>query len=351
MPNETILIIDDKEVSLLSAKSTFQGSYNIKSFSSLKSAKCFLNSCEPSELPDLILMDVFLQGEYGLTMIDFLKKNEKFANIPFIFQSGGYDPDLQASCFEAGASDFILKPYNRIVARKRVERAIKMSKLQHNLEGEIRAQTELMLAIANELIRQSSELVDVLISTIGTNDKSTQGHSSRVCVFAEALAKKVGYPEEKLSAIRRAGLLHDIGKIGVSNHILNKEGKLTTDEYSVIMLHPEMGEKILSKMDNFEIEANCAAQHQERWDGKGYPCGLQGEAISYEARIVTIADVYDVMRFGRIYQAPKTNEIIAKEFEDKAGTQFDPELALVFADMIRSGEMDECINKKQKYFA
>lgn len=341
-----MLIVDDEEKALGIVQGLFQDAYQIKICSSAKSAKCFFSFASKEELPDIVIIDVSLPEEGGFDLANYLKNDPALEKIPFVFQSSSYDPTLQERAFELGASDFILKPYNKTIANARISKAIEMSVLKNNLKNEVERQTFLVKEMAEELMRKSIEILDVLVSTIETSDEYTKGHSSRVSIFSEALAKKSRYPREKLPIIRRAGMLHDIGKIGVSDRILNKNGKLSKNEYSIVKQHPEDGSKILSNIDNFVIEADVALHHHEKWDGTGYPFGIKGDAISIESRIVAIADVFDVMKFGRIYQVPKTNEEIAEEFERLAGTQFDPNLAKLFAKMVRNGELDKLITKK-----
>lgn len=336
-----LFIVDDDQMALGIAKSLFSTNYDVETFESNVSLKVKLNSLQKMDMPDLILLDVFLPNEDGFEMASYLINDKRYHEIPFIFQSGSYDPELQQKGFECGASDYILKPYNSAVAMKRIEKAIEMAKLKCNLKREVEIQSFMAKKRAEQLEKNTLQIVDALLTTINAKDEYTKGHSKRVALVCVELAKRISYPEEDIDSLRNAGVLHDIGKIGVKDAILDKPKRLTNDEYSLIQSHPIKGYEILSKIDNFQMESDVARHHHEWFDGTGYPDGLKDEEISLEARIVSIADVYDVMRFGRVYQSPKTKEEIAAEFEKMAGTQFDIGLAFIFAGMIREGKLED----------
>lgn len=356
VPFYKMIVIDEDEIALEMVKGLFGDLYEMICFSSYKSAKVFLNSLDVLDLPDIILIDVVkqckdisyqsnLQIDDGFEMIEYLKNHHLFSKIPLICQSNNYDCEMQEKCFNMGANDFVLKPYNKTIVNARISNAIKISLYQKQLESDLEYQVQKNQERKDKLSNNAIQVVNALASTIETNHLYTKGHSSRVAEFSVALAKKIRYPKNKLGFLRQAGLLHDIGKLGITHKILNKTDKLSDTEYYEVKIHTTLGYNILSSLEDFKIEKDIALHHHERWDGKGYPDGLEGKNISLEARIVAIADSFDVMKFGRCYQRPKTNDEIANEFEAMAGIQFDPKLAITFAQMVRNGEIDKIIKK------
>ena len=154
------------------------------------------------------------------------------------------------------------------------------------------------------------------------------------------MSEALGLSNYKIKELEMTGLLHDIGKISIDEGILNKPGKLTNDEWNEIKKHPEIGYRILSTVNELAEIAEYVLSHHERWDGKGYPRGLKGDKISFESRIIALADTYDAMTSNRAYRKAISKEIVLDEIKRCAGTQFDPELAGVFIKMMGSNEIN-----------
>ncbi|ODN29705.1 metal-dependent phosphohydrolase [Fervidobacterium thailandense] len=171
------------------------------------------------------------------------------------------------------------------------------------------------------------------------HDKYTKGHSKNVAAVASLIAERLGLSDEMIRKTYWASLLHDIGKIVIPSHILNKEGKLTIEEFEVIKKHPVYGHDFLTTSEDLKELAKYVLHHHERWDGKGYPMGLSGEDIPLISRIISVADAYDAMRSDRPYRRGLPLEVIRKELIEHAGMQFDPEIAKVFVKMIDNGEV------------
>ena len=175
--------------------------------------------------------------------------------------------------------------------------------------------------------RMSMQIVQTLVKTIDAKDSYTNGHSARVAQYSVMLAKRMGFKEEELGRLEYTALLHDVGKIGVSDAILNKKGKLTEEEYAIIKEHSEIGAQILSTITELPDVAVGARYHHERYDGKGYPDGLKGEEIPLFARIIAVADSYDAMTSKRSYRDALPQELVRQEITRGIGTQFDPRIA------------------------
>lgn len=181
--------------------------------------------------------------------------------------------------------------------------------------------------------------LQALNRTIEAKDEYTGEHIDRVQEFSVKIGKKVGLSEERLEQLRYASILHDIGKIGVPDLILGKPDKLTEDEWAEMKKHPEIGERIVGQVNHLSRAAKIIGQHQEKYDGSGYPKGLEGEEITLEARIVAVADAWDAMRTARPYREALPKEEALKEVRENKGTQFDPEVVDILLEMIKEREV------------
>ena len=173
-----------------------------------------------------------------------------------------------------------------------------------------------------------------LAATVDAKDHYTYGHSKKVSKYATDLAKALGLPDERVSAIHAAALLHDIGKIGVSDEILKKVGPLNDEEWKPIYAHPTMGVSILKHVENLKDCLAAVQYHHEHYDGRGYPSGLKGSNIPLDARILAVADAFDAMTSSRPYRNQMTDEQAIEEIARCSGTQFDPEIARVFIELM-----------------
>lgn len=183
--------------------------------------------------------------------------------------------------------------------------------------------------------------VYALVSTVEVKDPYTYGHSRKVNTYAVALAEAAGLSPEEVSRVSTAALLHDIGKIGVPDRVLNKKGKLTKEDWEAIRSHPRLGATIVGNIPNLAPCVSTILHHHEKWDGSGYPEGLKGEQISVEARILAIADAFEAMSAARPYRSALCNEKVLRELRRGAGSQFDPELVEVFISIIEAGLPDK----------
>ncbi len=205
------------------------------------------------------------------------------------------------------------------------------------LDDEVRRQTKLANDRANKLERLTDETVLALARAIDAKDKYTNGHSLRVSKYSVELARKLGWDENQLAELKREALLHDIGKIGVPDAVLNKPGKLTQEEYETIKSHTTIGEQIFKGLENMHDVSDVILYHHERYDGKGYPQGLAGKDIPDRARIVAIADAYDAMNSNRIYRPALGKEKIREELVGGSGKQFDPDYLPAFLYLFDNG--------------
>lgn len=189
-------------------------------------------------------------------------------------------------------------------------------------------------------VRIGNETIFSIANAVEARDRNTGKHSFRVAEYAVSIARELGFNEKELDALHKTGLLHDIGKIGVPDSILNKPARLTDEEYAIMKTHVDIGGEILKDFTLVERVAEGAKFHHERYDGKGYPNGLKGEEIPLNARIIGIADAFDAMTANRVYRKALDMEQVVAELKRCSGTQFDPGLVEIMLELIESGSLN-----------
>ena len=196
----------------------------------------------------------------------------------------------------------------------------------------------------NEIINES---IETFTGFIDAKDPYTNGHSKRVAEYTRLIAREMGYTGEELDRIYYVALLHDCGKIGVPDNILRKPGRLTDEEFEIIKSHTVRGGEILSSFRSLNNVGEGARYHHEKYDGSGYPEGKAGEDIPLIARMICVADSFDAMNTNRVYRKKLTKEYIIDEIEKNKGKQFDPEIADVFLELLRSGKVEKGWGRKR----
>ncbi len=217
------------------------------------------------------------------------------------------------------------------------------AELYGNVTEKNREYTKMLDEKTKEIQKMTFQAITVIANTIDAKDEYTKGHSQRVSEYSYALAKELGLEEKEAQNIRNIALLHDIGKIGVPDSVLNKPGKLTDSEYEIMKQHPIVGADILKDIKMIPGLDIGAKYHHERYDGKGYPSGLKGEDIPFIARIICVADAYDAMSSNRVYRKRFSEEKILEELERSRGTQFDPQIAEAFIRLLKEKKIKPLI--------
>jgi len=250
------------------------------------------------------------------------------------------DVDVAVSCLAIGAMDYLMKPFNIEEVRARVRQALEKRRLvidnreyQQQLEQRVRAQ-------ATRLEELFLGTMQAFAAALEVKDLYTRGHSIRVSQYSVAIARAMELDAETIRQIEIGGHLHDIGKIGVREAVLNKPGPLTDEEYEHIMTHPVVGWRILSPLlTDVPLALNIVRSHHERFDGRGVPDGLQGQEIPLEARIAAVADAFDAMTSGRAYRRGGRMSVTAaaEEVERCRGSQFDPAIVDAFCHAVSCG--------------
>ena len=278
--------------------------------------------------PDLILLDINMPGMDGFETLTKLREEEtEIADIPVVFLTSENDTDAEKKALGLGAKDFIKKPFIPEILTLRVKQIAELLRLQKRLSDEVEKKTK-----ENEQLFLN--VVSSLAGAIDAKDTYTNGHSSRVAEYSREIARRYGYNMKEQSDIYIIGLLHDVGKIGVPDYVINKPGKLTDEEFAYIKKHPVIGSQILKNIKEMPKLSIGARWHHERYDGTGYPDGLVGEEIPEEARIIAVADAYDAMSSQRSYRKIMPQEKIRNEIINGSGTQFDPRFAEIMVKMI-----------------
>lgn len=327
---QTVLVVDDSGLNLRVAMNILKEHFEVTCANSGPAAFEVMKK----QIPDLILLDYHMPVMDGFQFIEKLRGMEEYKDIPIIMLTADNDRDTEVRGFQAGVMDFIAKPFVNEIMVQRVARILELSRLQKNLQSEVAVQTQKAEERRNQVEKLSDEVMRTLANTIDAKDPYTNGHSLRVAKYSKEIAKRAGFNKAKQKEIYQMALLHDIGKIGVPDDIINKDTRLTDEEYAAIRRHPAIGSDILKTIEEIPDIMIGARWHHERFDGRGYPDGLVGEEIPECARIIGVADAYDAMTSKRSYRNILAQEVVRGEIEKGKGTQFDPFFAEIMMQMI-----------------
>jgi len=321
-----ILIVDDVELNLDMLEMILNDEYYIMTAMNGKQAVEILEKCH--EEIAVLLLDLVMPEMDGFAVMDFMKAKGYMEKIPVLVISGETAVKTEKDCFEYGVSDFIRKPFDSILVKKRVNNIFHLFSYQNELEEKVEKQTDalrrqfkLLQHQAAQLKKSNENIIDILGTVVEHRHLESGEHIKRVKGFTEILAKEVmkeyqeyGLTERKIQVIVGSSSLHDVGKIAIPDSILLKPGRLTPDEFEYMKSHTTRGSEILDHLKDIwdeEYQKTCyeiCRHHHERFDGKGYPDGLKGDEIPISAQIVSIADVYDALVSERVYKSAYTKE-------------------------------------------
>ena len=284
---------------------------------------------------DIALLDIMMPGRSGIELLQDIKQISPDTTVLMITAMN--DMDTALSCIHFGAEDYITKPFNLDRMLLTVKNTLDKRRLvlenreyQANLEQKVCEQTELIRTVMGEINLAYEHTLAALIRALDAREKEVGSHSERVMAYASLLAQAAGIDEQGRSILARGALLHDIGKIGVSDNILLKPAKLDAAEWEIMRLHPAVGYEILTGIRYFAGAAELVLSHHERYDGAGYPHGLVGEAIPISARIFALVDTLDAMTSDRPYRKALSFQAVLDEVVNCSGRQFDPKLVEIF---------------------
>lgn len=295
--------------------------------------------------PHLVLLDIDMPGINGYQVCDKMKSNFHLKNIPVIFLSALHDNQAKVSAFQHGGVDYVTKPFRIEELNARISTHLELQ----SLRDELQSHNEALQKMVNDQFREinAAQLATIysLIKLSESRDDDTGKHIDRVGSYAQHLTKAARLStlfnceinDQFEMDIYHASAMHDIGKVGISDAVLLKPGKLDKEEFDIIKTHPTIGFNTLDAISKsypqnhmISLGAEVAYSHHEKWDGSGYPRGLKGEQIPLCARIVAIADVYDALRSKRPYKVPFEHDQAIRFIKDGSGTHFDPDLINIF---------------------
>ena len=326
MKNHRILVVDDDKTNLQIVRDVLGKSYDLQLAISGETALRFV----ARRRPDLILMDLMMPGMDGKETMRLIRVEAANRDIPFVFLTASQNPEEEAACLSMGASDFITKPIVPSVLERRISRILELEDFHRDLQAKVEEKTRQYQELALESIF-------AIVNIIEAKDEITEGHSVRVAGYSIALARAMGYDEQRVDEVYQTGLLHDVGKIGIPDLILKKEGKLTSEEYGEIKEHTSIGGHILAAIETMGYLADGAKYHHEKFDGTGYPNGLKGKEIPEIGRIIAVADVFDALVSKRHYKEAMDVETAKAEILRGSGSQFDPDIVQVFLRLLDDG--------------
>lgn len=284
---------------------------------------------------DCVLSDINMPGMDGIELLRRIRQADH--DVAVIMITGAPDLDGALEAMRLGAHDHLAKPLNLAHLALTVDRAIEKKRLveenreyQRNLETMVLERTNQLREANEELRRLFMGSIKALAQALEAKDEYTQGHSERVAEVSVGIAQYLSLGESEIHDIWLAGFLHDIGKIGIQEAVLNKPGKLTASEWKCVQQHPVLAERILCPIDELIEVIQIVRHHHERYDGSGYPDGVAGSEIPLGARILSVADAYDALTSKRPYRDALSHEDAIAVLEEAAGTQFDPVIVRAF---------------------
>ena len=330
MQQKIVFVVDDNDTNLAMAEEALENQYRVLTLPSARSMFALLEKVKP----DLILLDIEMPEMDGFEALRLLKTNPAHSDIPVIFLTSMTDTTVEVRGFQLGVVDFITKPFSAPVLINRIRTHL-------DIDGLIRERTLQLQQLQNAIVFGFADIIE-------SRDHETGGHVERtseyVKILIQAMLDKGVYKDELGSmdcdSLVSSARLHDVGKVHTTDLILNKQDKLTQDEFTVMKTHTSEGEKIIEHISERANDADFlqnaklfAGYHHERWDGAGYPNGIIGTDIPLQGRIMAIVDVYDALVSQRPYKKPFTEDDAVRIIMENAGKQFDPVIANVFFEV------------------
>ncbi|MDR0350734.1 MAG: response regulator [Coriobacteriales bacterium] len=336
-----VILVDDNLSNLSIGKSILRGLYEVYPVPSAQK----LFECLERFMPDLILLDIEMPDVDGYEAMRRLRRDARFDDVPIIFLTARRDEESELHGLALGAADYVYKPFSAPLLLKRIETHLHLAAQKHELRLHNENLQELVAERTQQLFEMENAVLDTVAEMVEFRDSVTGGHVSRTQEYLRLLINKLIeehiYQEEvstwNLDFLIPSAQLHDVGKIAISDAILNKPGKLTFEEFETMKTHVLIGveaieriEKNTTSHDFLRHAKAIAGTHHEKWDGSGYPYGLAGTDIPLEGRLMAIADVYDALISTRPYKKALSTEEAERIIEEGRGTHFDPVLVDLF---------------------
>ena len=282
--------------------------------------------------PDVILLDVMMPRMDGFEVCRKIRAMPLLAEIPILMISTLSDSRSRLTGLEAGADDFIPKPFDRLELKARLSSLTRLNRYRR-----IVYQRNELDQLHRELLVAYDETIEGWADALDLRDKETEGHTRRVTARTVQLASLMGVPEDQKLHVWRGAMLHDVGKLGIPDAVLLKPGRLNDEEWKVMRQHPVYAHKWLSKIAYLRPALDIPYCHHEKWDGSGYPRGLRGEEIPLVARIFAVIDVWDALTNDRPYRAAQTPQQTLEYLQEQSGCHFEPAAVQAFLDCYVTG--------------
>ncbi|MDR2209570.1 MAG: response regulator [Azoarcus sp.] len=342
---QTIVMVDDNVTNLNIARNVLRSHYETYA---LPSGTVLFNLLEKIT-PDLVLLDIEMPGISGFEAIKKLKADERLSGIPIIFVTSRYDESSELEGLSLGAIDYITKPFSPALLLRRIKNHLLIAAQEKELKNFNANLMDKVNEKASQIIQMQFAILNVVAELVEFRDRKTGGHIARTQQYLDLLLKKMlnnGIYLEEISSwdltfLIPSAQLHDVGKIAISDTILNKPGKLTPEEFEIMKTHVRRGIDAIERIehetheDSFLYHAKrFAGYHHEKWDGTGYPHGLAGKDIPLQGRLMAIADVYDALISSRSYKEAIPLDVAKSIILDGNGKHFDPILINVFRDVV-----------------
>lgn len=333
---KVILIVDDTTSNIDVLSGILRQEYKVKiALNGERALK--LAVADPK--PDMILLDIMMPEMDGYEVCGKLKSNPATVKIPVIFVTAKNQDEDEKKGLELGAIDYITKPINPSLVMQRVKTHLFVYDQTQELERKVQQRTE-------QLNKTRLQVIQRLGRAAEFKDNETGLHVIRMSHYSRLIAQSLDYNDEWVELVYNAAPMHDIGKIGIPDHVLLKPGKLDEKEWEVMRKHPEFGAEIIGIEDNelMRMSREIALSHHEKWDGSGYPNNLKGEEIPITGRIIAIADVFDALTTERPYKKAWSVDDAVKLIDESAGRHFDPDLVAIFHSVL-----PDILDVKERY--
>jgi len=332
--NGALLIVDDDAINRAILRRIFSGSFRVEEAGNGRQGlKKILES--PSRIC-AVLLDVMMPEMSGVEVVRYMKEAGLLEQIPVFLITAEANEDVVKEVYELGVMDVIRKPFVSYVVRRRVESVIELFEARRHLNSVVQRQQARLLEQANQIIQLNQGMIEALATAIEFRNEESGGHVQRISEITRILLENTsigkGMDQEEIDNIVLASIMHDVGKIGIPDAILTKPGRLTPDEYEVMKTHTTKGVVLLESIPQlrdskiFDYACDIALHHHERWDGRGYPEGLEGGSISPWAQVVSLADVYDALSCRRVYKAPFSRDMVLEMIGTGQCGSFNPRL-------------------------
>jgi putative two-component system response regulator len=333
-PDAKILIVDDETTSvrLLKKILTEAGYTNIYSTRDPDKVQKLYQSVKP----DLLVLDLHMPHMEGFKIMDQLRAIEKDDYLPILVISQERNRVIQFSALEAGAKDFLVKPYDSIEVILRIRNFLEVRMLHKQIREQNKLLEQRVRERTEELYQTQIDVIQRLSRAVEYRDSETGTHTMRMAQYSYSLALALDMTPEECEVISTASSLHDVGKIGIPDRILQKPGKLTPEEWEIMKTHTTIGSELLAGSNSkfLKLGQEIALTHHEKWDGSGYPRGLKKEKIPLAGRICGLCDVFDALTSKRPYKEPWPIDDALKEIKQGAGQHFDPKLVEFFFQIL-----------------